>query len=420
MPAPILYVHHRPEASGAAQSLALLIGALDEAFEPHVFCPGGAAAELFADARATIHIGPVSTFTHTWDVRYAGVRWAVLGRELLRLPAHRHALGRVIDEVAPALVHVNDAVMLPAGKLAHERGVPVVWHLRTSLAGGRRGAYVRRRLASWGSAAIAIDADVAASYALALPVTVAPNPVAWAGAPAPRAGKAERAALGIPPGAVSIGFFGYLRRQKGWPELVLAAQRLAAAGLRFHVVVVGGGVRPPAWYATRRGRLATRSGLAADEETAMRRLVDELGLTSRFSFVPFTSDVRSLYAALDIVTFPNTGAGLGRPVLEAAAAGVPVVAAGSRDGAGILLPGETGVLLRHATPAALGDALGELIADPGLRERLGTAALEHAGTSFSPSVHGQSVVSVYGVVLDPARLSRAVANAESSNSVLGR
>ncbi len=82
MPTPVLYVHHRPEASGAAQSLALLIGALDKRFTPHVFVPGGPAAELLADAGGTIHTGPVSTFTHTWDVRYEGARWAVLGREI--------------------------------------------------------------------------------------------------------------------------------------------------------------------------------------------------------------------------------------------------------------------------------------------------------------------------------------------------
>jgi glycosyltransferase involved in cell wall biosynthesis len=390
----ILYVHHRPEASGAAQSLALLIGALDQRFEPHVLVPGGAAAALFAAAGATVHAGPVSTFTHTWDVRYEGMRWAVLGREIARLPA----LARALDAVSPGLVHVNDAVAVVAGQLAHARGIPVVWHLRTSLAGGRRGRAVGRRLDRWGAAAIAIDADVARSYPISLPTTVVPNPVAWAGAPPSRATSAQRAMLGIPPGTVSIGFFGYLRRQKGWPELVHAADALARRGAAFHVVVVGGGVRPPEWYRTRRGRVAAALRVARDEETEMRELVERLGLASRFSFVPFTDDVRAVYGALDIVVFPNTGAGLGRPVLEAAAAGVPVVASGSPDGAGILLPGKTGILLDRSTSAGLATAAEDLIRDDESRTTLGDAAAVHARRRFSPASHARAVEAAYDEV----------------------
>ncbi len=350
---------------------------------------------MFARAGATVHTGPVSTFTHTWDVRYEGMRWAVLGRELTRLPAHRRTLGRVLDEVRPALVHVNDAVMLAAGKLAHARGVPVVWHLRTSLAGGGRGRAIGRRLDRWGTAAIAIDSDVARSYPLNLPVTVTPNPVGWAGEPPLRAGQEERGLLGIPPGAVSIGFFGYLRRQKGWRELVFAAERLAREEVPFHVVVVGGGVRPPAWYATRRGRLAARLGLAVDEETDMRELVDDLELTPRFSFVPFTDDARSVYAALDIVTFPNTGAGLGRPVLEAAAAGIPVVASGSAEGAGILIPDETGIIVARGSIDELANGLTRLVADPLLRRQMGERGADRASRTFAAALYARSVEALY-------------------------
>jgi len=390
-----VYVHHRPEPSGAAQSLALLLKALDPSLERHVLVPGGPAADLFARAGAIVHEAPVAVFTHTWDVRYSGARWGVLAREATRLPAHRRALARLLDTVEPTLVHVNDAVMLPAGRIASQRGIPVVWHLRTSLAGGGRATQIAQRLDAWGTAAIAIDRLVAESYPVRLPLDVIPNPVAWAGEPPPRADEAGRAALGIPSGVVSIGFFGYLRRQKGWPELVLAAERLDAEGLPFHVVVVGGGVRPPAWYETRRGRIAARAGVAEDEETAMRSLVEEHRLGRRFSFVPFSTDVRSVYAALDVVTFPNTGKGLGRPVLEAAAAGIPVVAAGSRHGDGVLAPGTTGILLDEVTPDSLADGLRQLVLSSGERERLGSAAAAHAAEALTPRIHAARVEEVY-------------------------
>ena len=89
---PVLYVHHRPQLGGAPSSLAQLIRNLDDRFEPHVFCPEGPAADLFADAGATVHKGEVSIFAHAWDSPYEGLRWLVLGREVAALPPHLRQL----------------------------------------------------------------------------------------------------------------------------------------------------------------------------------------------------------------------------------------------------------------------------------------------------------------------------------------
>lgn len=391
----ILFVHHRPEASGAARSLALLLEQLDRRFEPHVLAPGGRAAELFATAGARVHTGPVSVLTHTWDVQYGGARLGVLAREAARAPGHLRALDRLLRTLEPAIVHLNDAVMLPAGRRAHRRGVPVVWHLRTSLARGgqdRRSALIRALIDRAGAAAVAIDADVARSYDLRIPVTIVHNPVA---APGP----GPVAETGIPAGRVVVGFMGYLRRQKGWPELVDAMRLLVDRGHPVHALVVGGGVRPPAWFASPRGRALSALGVAVDEEGTMRRRVAELGLDDRFSFVPFAADPGPLYRAMDVITFPNTGAGLGRPVLEAAALGIPAVASGSPDGAGVLVPGTTGILLPRPDPVALADAIASLVTDPAARHRMGAAAEAHARSAFDAATGARAVERVYDGIL---------------------
>jgi hypothetical protein len=64
---PVLFVHHRSELGGAPASLSYLIRELDQAhFEPHIYCPPGPAAELFQEAGAHVHTGPVAGFTHIW------------------------------------------------------------------------------------------------------------------------------------------------------------------------------------------------------------------------------------------------------------------------------------------------------------------------------------------------------------------
>src|SRR6185437_13871626 len=177
---------------------------------------------------------------------------------------------------------------------------------------------------------------------------------------------------------VAIGFAGFVRRQKGWQELVSAAKILIGEGAPAHFVIMGGGVRPPEYFKTMRGRALALTNLLTDEESAIKDLVAEKGLDPYFSFLPFTAETGEIYNALDIVTFPNQGVGLGRPVLEAATYGKPVVASGSESGAGVLLPGKTGLLLEDASLHALADALRELVGDGDLRHRLGAAAAEHA------------------------------------------
>jgi glycosyltransferase involved in cell wall biosynthesis len=123
-----------------------------------------------------------------------------------------------------------------------------------------------------------------------------------------------------------------------------------------HFVIMGGGVRPPEYFRTLRGRALAAANLLTDEESAIKELVAEKGLERHFSFLPFTAETGEIYSALDIVTFPNQGVGLGRPVLEAATYGKPVVASGSRTGAGVMLPDRTGLLLEDASPSGIASA----------------------------------------------------------------
>jgi glycosyltransferase involved in cell wall biosynthesis len=404
---PILYVHHRPQLGGAPSSLAQLIHYLDARFEPHVFCPEGPAAELFAEAGATVHTGEVSIFAHAWDSPYEGLRWLVLGREIAALPPHLRQLQRLMHAHRFPIAHLNDSPLLAAAMVAHRNGAKVVWHLRSALAGegrDRRSRAIARLMERWGNAAIAIDRDVAERFPIRLPLTIVHNsvrPPEFSGNGS-RDGAGKRS-LGLPEDRVAVGFAGFVRRQKGWPELVSAAEILVDEGAPAHFVIMGGGVRPPEYFRTLRGRALALANLLTDEESAIKELVSAKGLERHFSFLPFTPETGEIYSALDIVTFPNQGVGLGRPVLEAATYAKPVVASGSRTGAGVLLPERTGVLLEDASPEQIARALRDLIANEGRRHRYGSAAAEHARRHFDPARNARSVESVYDSLLGIAR-----------------
>ena len=337
----VLYVHHRPQPSGAVRSLALLVGALDAAWDAHVLVPDGPAATVLGRGRRDGPPGPVPAFTHTWDVQYHGLRWLVLGSRA-RLaagprPPARSAAGR---RSGPDIVHLNDSVLLASGWLAHRRGAKVVWHLRSSLAHGgrdRRSRWISRRLDEWGDAAIAIDSDVARTFPLRLRVEMVPNPVVvepGTPSPVPRA-------LGVPDGrsrSASSATYGSRRAGRSSSRRCGCWSTRARPSRSWSSAAACGRLRP---FGASAAACCGRLGVP-DEERDLRARVAELGLADRFTFVPFTTSPGAVYRALDVVVFPNQGAGLGRPVLEAAAYGKPVVASGSPDGAGLLIPDETG------------------------------------------------------------------------------
>jgi glycosyltransferase involved in cell wall biosynthesis len=101
--------------------------------------------------------------------------------------------------------------------------------------------------------------------------------------------------------------------------------------------------------------------------------------------------------ALDVVVFPNQGAGLGRPVMEAAAYGVPVVASGSRDGGGVVEPNVTALLV-GPDEHELAEALKRLVSDPVLRSRLGAEAARKAA-ALAPSAVAARVAEIWARVL---------------------
>src|SRR2546429_7292148 len=136
---PALFVHPRGELGGAPASLSYLIRELDDTqFEAHIYCPPGPAAELFRQAGAEVHTGPVAGFTHIWASTYRGRRWLLFLRELAFVPAHVVRFRRTLRRNRFELVHLNDSPLIPAAWLARRRSLPVVRHPRSALPGEGR------------------------------------------------------------------------------------------------------------------------------------------------------------------------------------------------------------------------------------------------------------------------------------------
>ncbi len=172
-----------------------------------------------------------------------------------------------------------------------------------------------------------------------------------------------RAALGLDGDVAVIGTVGRLHPVKGQRYLIEAVSQLDRPCA---LVFVGGG----------------------SERENLEALARELGVAGQCHFLGHRDDVATLIPGFDIFALPSLGEGLPRAVLEAQAAGVPVVASDVGALTDAIAPG-TGHLVPPKDAAALAAALAAMLGDERPRESIAseTRAFIAANFDFSKTRH---------------------------------
>lgn len=171
--------------------------------------------------------------------------------------------------------------------------------------------------------------------------------------------RSVRAELGIDDGELVVGSVGRMVAEKGFPELFEASARLRDP----HTLVVVGpsdSSKPDA---------LPSSMLEAARDRGVRILGHR-------------TDVERLLPAFDLFVLASHREGVPRAAMEAAAAGLPVVATNIRGCRQVVDDGEDGLLVPVADPAALAEAITVLTRDGELRRRMGKAARMRAEADF--------------------------------------
>jgi glycosyltransferase involved in cell wall biosynthesis len=169
--------------------------------------------------------------------------------------------------------------------------------------------------------------------------------------------EAVRAELGIPLDAPVVGTVTRLSPQKAPLDFVTAAAQVAASRPGAHFVVVGDGP------------------LRAEVESR----VAAAGLAGRFHLTGLRRDVPDLLHSFDVFALTSLWEGLPRVLIQAMAAGLPVVATAVDGSAEAVEDGVNGLLTPPGDPQALAAALLRLLGDPALAAQMGAAGQERAG-----------------------------------------
>jgi glycosyltransferase involved in cell wall biosynthesis len=290
----------------------------------------------------------------------------------LRLRAQARAAATIRD-LRPDVLHTHQVgALLYAGRAARTAGVPVVVHTEHGNHLGRGGAgYFRRQRMSWlwwwaARAArrfFCVSQDIAAEIAARRLVprdklAVVLNGINTEPFREPVDRDALRRALGIAADAPVIGTVGRLNEVKRQDLLIRAFTRVKVSYPAARLLLVGDGPL--------RGEL---------QELAAR-----LGVAAAVCFAGYQSRPEQYLRVMDVFALTSRTEGLPLAVLEAWAAGLPVVASAVGGVPALVSHRRTGLLFPTGDETALAGLLGELLDNPGRARALGLAG---AGEVFA-------------------------------------
>ena len=294
---------------------------------------------------------------------------------------------REIRRVGARILHVHGYAASNFGRIAARRaGVPLVLH--EHFADPRMPGYQKIPdfvLRGLTSRAIAVSRSTADFLVNERFVPKGVVDVVFNGAPLdqfaarpPAEGDAIRASLGIAKESVVITTIGRLNAQKGHVTLLAAAARVLARFPDARFLIAGDG----------------------DQMDSLRAQTQSLGISHAVLFLGHRTDVPAILAATDVLCISSNYEGTPLVLFEAMAAGKAIVSTAVDGCREVIDPGHTGLLVPPANPAALGDALERVLAEPALRSNFARAAQE-ASKRYDITACVRAMETIYDNLLAP-------------------
>ena len=311
-----------------------------------------------------------------------------------RLPLR---LARLFRATRTDIVHTRNAeAFFYAGLGARLAGVPVLLHSEHGRTFDDRALrlYAQRLLSRWANGIFAVSGALRDDLVRYVGLRPSQVDVLHNGVDRSRFGSADRESarrlLGLDSDSLVVGSVGRLVAVKNYALLLQAF----AALRREDAVLLLAGDGP--------------------ERAALEQLAQGLGVASRVRLLGHRDDVPAVLAALDVFALSSRSEGMSNTLLEAMAAGLPIVATRVGGNAEIVRDGVDGLLVDDGDAPGLAHALGELAVHVGRRAAMGASGRDRVATEFSIEAMVDRYANYYMTHFERARAAGRAPVSESS------
>jgi glycosyltransferase involved in cell wall biosynthesis len=188
-----------------------------------------------------------------------------------------------------------------------------------------------------------------------------------------KAGKVMPEWFDCPPDAIVIGSVGWLTDIKGHRFLVDALARLKYEHPHLHLVILGSG----------------------GQYDALLHQARKAGISESVHLVGHREDVERALAGMDGFVLPSLNEGMGRALIEAMAAGLPVIASRVGGIPALIEDEKNGLLVPAGDSLALSVAVRRILSDPPWARTLGRNAMQSIGTAYGVPAMVRAIESIY-------------------------
>jgi glycosyltransferase involved in cell wall biosynthesis len=296
-------------------------------------------------------------------------------------------LYKVIQRFAPDIIHTHVHVLRYAFPSMMILKLPIMLHTVHNLAQFEvepRAQWLQKLAFKCGVVPVAVAHEVARSltrlYGIP-PSLVIGNCVPTELYAEPHTARAQwRSKEGFKSDDVLFVCVGRLSAQKNHALLVEAFSRCAATDAKAHLLLVGSG--------------------SLQEQVA--ESVKRRGLQDRVHFLGLRNDIPDILGASDIFALASDYEGNPLSVLEAMAAGLPIISTAAGGVPELFTHGEHGLMVKPGDVEGFSIAMMLLMDDPGLRERMGVSAAIRAVKNFDVSTMVAAYQNLYDTLIDRA------------------
>ncbi|HTW94426.1 MAG TPA: glycosyltransferase family 4 protein [Tepidisphaeraceae bacterium] len=401
-PPRILFFDHTATLGGGEIALFNLVTRLDrQRFQPIVLLAAdGPLRQRLDSAGVEVHLLLLPDSITAARKDSLGPRTLLRAADIVRSGIYVLRLAIFLHRSQIDLLHTNSLKSdLLGGVAARLAGVPVVWHIRDRIDPDYLPApvvrifrWLSRRLPN----AIVANSDATLKSLNLCRDQSADRPFAQVihdGTPAPASPPIRQ-----PDGFFHIGLIGRITPWKGQHIFIQAAAAVHAQFPNTRFQIIG-------------APLFGEESYQAD----LRSLVQNLNLSDVVEFTGFRTDIPDLLSQLDLLVHASTtGEPFGQVVIEAMAAGKPVVATNGGGIPEIVLDGQTGLLIPMSDPASMSAAICRIIANPKSACDMGRLGRVRVQNHFTIEHTTSKVERLYDELLAPDHACRPLHIASSA------